>query len=123
MAYRQSSQSHLLGFCDTRGIDGFSRIIVVLHCSTNNKAYTVSKLFEPALNDFGTPSRIWTSKGGKNIRIWERMAGLREANRGSYVAGSSVHNQRIERLWRDVWNYVCDKFYYVFRAMDDQDTS
>ena len=96
---------------------------VFLHCSTNNKAATVSYLFEHALNDFGTPSRIRTDKGGENIRIWERMTELRGENRGSYVAGSSVHNQRIERLWRDVWNYVCHEFYYVFQAMEDQGTS
>ena len=110
------------GFVIHGGIDGFSRMIVFLHCSTNNKADTVSNLFEHALNDFGTPSRIRTDKGGENIRIWERMTELRGENRGSYVAGSSVHNQRIERLWRDVWNYVCHEFYYVFQAMENQGT-
>ena len=89
------------------GIDGFSRMIVFLHCPTNNKADTVYNLFEHALNDFGTPSKIRTDKGGENIRTWEGMTELKGENRVSYVAGSSVHNQRIERLWRDVWNYVC----------------
>ena len=99
------------GFVIHGGTDGFSRMIVFLHCSTNNKADTVSNLFEQALNDFGTPSRIRTDKGGENVRIWERMTELRGENHGSYVAGSSVHNQRIERLWRDVWNYASHEFY------------
>ena len=98
-------------------------MVVFLHCSTNNKAGTVSHLFEHALNDFGAPLRIRSDKGGENIRIWERMTQLWGENRCRYIAGSSVHNQQIERLWRDVWNYVCHKFYYVFQAMEYQGTS
>ena len=29
-----------------------------------------------------------------------------------------IHNRRIERLWRDVWNYVCSQFYYIFQFLD-----
>ena len=67
-----------------------------VHWSTNNKADKVPNLFEQALNDFGTTSRIRSNKGGENARVWERMIELRRENRGSYVAGSSVHNQQIE---------------------------
>ena len=57
-------------------------MIAFLHCFTNNKADTVSNLFEHALNNFGTPSRIWTDEGDENIRIWERMTELRGEDRG-----------------------------------------
>ena len=57
-------------------------MIAFLHCFTNNKVDTVSNLFEHALNNFGTPSRIWTEEGGENIRIWERMTEVRGENRG-----------------------------------------
>lgn len=106
------------GFVIHGAIDGFSRYIVFLHCSTNNRKETVLKLFDEATVKNGTPSRIRTDKGGENTLIWNRMVERRGENRGSYIAGSSVHNQRIERLWRDVWNSVAHQFYYVFQAME-----
>ena len=35
------------------GIDGFSRLIVYLHCSTNNRASTVLELFEAGVAKYG----------------------------------------------------------------------
>ena len=46
------------------------------------------------------------------------MIELRGEERGSYIAASCVHNQWIESLWRDVWNYVCIQFYYIFQTME-----
>ena len=64
------------GFVIHGGIDDFSRMIVFLYCSANEKAAIVSNLFEHTLKNFGAPSRIRTDKGGKNVRIWERMTEL-----------------------------------------------
>ena len=46
-----------------------------------------------------------TEKGGENTLIWRNMIELKGEGRGSYISEFSVHNQRIECLWRDVWNY------------------
>ena len=91
------------GFVIHGAIDGFSRLITYLHCSTNNRSDTVKNLFLNATQVYGWPSRVRTDHGGENRDVWQLMEEKRGPNRGSYLVGSSTHNQRIERLWRDVW--------------------
>ncbi|CAI5672224.1 uncharacterized protein LOC112846667 [Oreochromis niloticus] len=83
-------------------IDGYSRMLMFLQCSSNNRAETVKALFTAAVGQFGRPLHIRTDHGGENAQIWEEM----RASRGesSVLMGSSVHNQRIERFNRDLNN-------------------
>ena len=45
---------------------------------------------------------------------------LTKRGEGSMITGSSTHNQRIERLWRDVFEGVLCYFYHLFYHMEDE---
>ena len=86
-------------------IDGYSQLITFLKASTNNRSDTVLSAFTTAIDEFGLPSRIRVDRGGENILVAQFM--LHHPQRGpdtrSVIVGRSVHNQRIERLWRDLF--------------------
>ena len=101
-------------------VDGFSRMIVYLACATNNRAATVFKMFRRAAVEYGVPSRVRSDKGGENVSVCHYMVSVRGPGRGSHIAGSSVHNQRVERMWRDVYRCVCCSFHEVFYLLEAQ---
>ena len=64
--------------------------------------------FRDAVAQWGLPSRIRSDRGGENIDVVQYMIHRRGTGRGSALVGRSVHNQRIERLWRDVYTDVLE---------------
>ena len=54
--------------------------------------------------------------GGENCSVAQFMLLLRGLNRGSHMTGST-RNQRIERLWPDVYNHCTSLFYHLFYLM------
>lgn len=102
------------------GIDGLSRLPVMLSCSDNNKAETILNCFLSTVDEFGLPSRIRTDKGMENVDIADYMISKCRVNRGSAIVGKSTHNQRIERLWQDVFEGVLGLYYKLFYFMEDE---
>ena len=99
------------------GIDGFSRTVVYLRCSTNNEASTVLASFIEAVSKYGLPDQVRSDCGGENVQVWQYM--LEQHNSESAVlVGSSTHNERIKRLWRDVHRCVAVLFADLFREME-----
>jgi len=102
------------------GIDGHSRLISYLECSTDNKAETVLRHFTHAILSYGCPLRVRSDCGGENVEVAQLMTVLRGTNRGSHLAGKSTRNQRIERLWRDVFENCLSLYYNLFYMLESR---
>ena len=102
-------------------VDGYSRKIMFLQCSTNNQASTVCQLFLNAVERYGLPSRVRGDQGVENVDVASYMFNhpIRGPGRGSYLSGKSCHNQRIEHFWRDLFHGCLFLFYYTFSFLED----
>ena len=97
---------------------GYSRLVVYLTCNTNNKAQTVFEDFYRATQQYSIPRRVRSDKGGENVQVCYFMVSYHGPNKVSHIAGSSTHNQRIERLWRDVFRCVLSIYHELFHEME-----
>lgn len=119
------------------GVDGKTRLVVFLQASDNNRAETVAAAFRSGTDRFGWPSRVRTDWGGENEIVKALMEEARGPGRGSFLAGPSTHNQRIESeflclflisllsctvlgLWHDVFAWTLQAFYTLFSVMEDR---
>ncbi|KAL4007073.1 adhesion G-protein coupled receptor G5 [Sarotherodon galilaeus] len=87
-------------------IDGYSRLVVFLHASNNNRSSTVLSSFIRAVVSYGVPSRVRTDRGGENNAVCLMMNIFRGFDRGSALRGRSD-------LWQGMTNVYCDLFHHL----------
>jgi hypothetical protein len=110
------------------GLDGYSRYVTYLRSPTNNRSSTVLNLFLQSVDKYnrlinyryGIPNRVRGDLGTENVLVCQFMENTMGDNRGSYIGGRSVHNQRIERLWRDLFSTTRSKYYNLFSHLEEQ---
>lgn len=100
-------------------VDGYSRCITFLRCCTDNRASTALHLFQGAVDVFVLPQQVRGDAGSENIDVARFMIENRGTNRGSFMVGRSVHNQRIERLWAEVNRVVSGYYKDLFLFMEN----
>ena len=103
-------------------IDGFSRFVLALRASDSNDKYQVLGTFISGCDKVHgkIPSLLRIDKGGENRAVSQFML----LHRGfeaplSVYAGKSVANQRIERFWRDVNQFITTYYKQLFELMQE----
>ena len=98
-------------------VDGLSRLVTNLGVSTNNLAITALNFFFSSVMEYGVPGRIRID-GGYEFNHVERFMNEIDGTKRC-IRGKSVHNQRIERLWRDVFTKILAKYHGLFNHMEN----
>ena len=78
----------------------------------------VRNLFQEKVDSFYWPRRVQSEQGMENIGVAWLMLDKFSPENVPHLTGLSVHNQRIERLWRDVVTYIVQHYRDLFEFME-----
>ena len=71
----------------------------------------------------GLPQKIRSDLSGENVKVWRYIVEQHTSN-SAVITGSSTHNERIERLWRDVMRCVMrcviGVYYDTFKSLEEE---
>lgn len=87
--------------CIHGAVDGFTRLVVMMNCNDNNRAFTVLAAYSEAVNIHGFPNFLYMDKGTENVRVielHESVHGPGSVNTGSstrYGLSSMLLNAKI----------------------------
>ena len=76
------------------------------------------EIFLIAVQNFRLQSRVRSDQGLENMLVARHMIEKRGSELRSMLTGSSTHNQRIERLWRDMHSCVTLLYYRLFYYLE-----
>ena len=101
-------------------IDGYSQMIMYLQCNNNNLAATVLHLFLEAIHSILSIVRANYSVESVDVIRFMLNCPERGINRGSFIACTPVHNQRVERLWGEVIRCIVRHFHNIFFFLENE---
>ena len=67
---------------------------------------------------YGLPNKVRSDLGGENVGVWRYVLEQHGNDTSHVIVGSSTHNERVERLWRDVHRCVLKPFADRFRQLE-----
>ena len=69
----------------------------------------------------GQPMHVRSDHGGENIEVWRHMLTTWD-DPSRVITGSSTHNERVERMWRDVTRCVSSSYINLFSEFESEGT-